>query len=132
LDILFNYSFKLKAKKEDIMRTKKMSVALMIGVICFILLAIPTIASADVDLAVASIGRVGVVTTIEGPVVQLYDVNGVIWAKGTMRQFYLSPTIKNTGLATILTALSLEKTVWVRIAGTGAQGSLITIVYINN
>ncbi len=114
------------------MRTKKMSVALMIGVICFILLAIPTIASADVDLAVASIGRVGVVTTIEGPVVQLYDVNGVIWAKGTMRQFYLSPTIKNTGLATILTALSLEKTVWVRIAGTGAQGSLITIVYINN
>jgi len=114
------------------MRKKKMSVALMVGIICFMLFAIPTIASADIDLAVASVARVGVATTVEGPVIQLYDVNGVFWAKNTMRQFFLSPEIKNTGLATLLTALSLEKTVWVRIAGTGAPGSLITIIYINN
>jgi len=44
--------------------------------------------------------------------------------------FYLDPTKESEQLATLLTAFSLEKTVWMRVAAT-TNGSLVQVVYIN-
>lgn len=53
------------------------------------------------------------------------------WAPNAWRQFYLHPAIKNQGLATLLTAYSMNKTVWVQIAGNAESASLIETIYIN-
>jgi len=45
-------------------------------------------------------------------------------------QFYLSPNRENEQLAVLLTALSLEKTVWMKTAA-DTPGSYVTVVYIN-
>jgi len=53
------------------------------------------------------------------------------WAPNTDRTFYLHQSVANKGLATLLTAFMMEKTVWVRIASTDAAvNSLVTIVYV--
>ena len=94
------------------------------------LMIIPTIANAIVDVPNCSIAKVGYDPRFEGALVRLDDLTDTQWT-GT-RQFYLSSTLGNQGLATLLTAYSLGQTVWVRIAGTGAQGSLIEIILINS
>ena len=94
------------------------------------LMIIPTIANAIVDVPNCSIAKVGYDPRFEGALVRLDDLTDTQWT-GT-RQFYLSSTLGNQGLATLLTAYSLGKTVWVRIAGTGEPGSLIQIIYIND
>ena len=53
----------------------------------------------------------------------------------TSRMFYLSADLGDGGLATLLTAFSLEKPIWVRI-GPSAEasadpGSIITVIYVN-
>ena len=85
--------------------------------------------SADVDVSVCSIGLIGFDPRFEGPPVQLDDLSDVNWTGS--RQFYLSSTLGNQGLAVLLTAYSLGETVWVRIAGDGSAGSLITVIFIN-
>jgi len=45
--------------------------------------------------------------------------------------FYLSQDLGDAGLATLLTAYSLGKTVWVRTLGV-TTGSIITVVYLND
>ena len=72
-----------------------------------------------------------------GVMVQLVDTRAGLpsWPdgeEGKMRQFYLHPDLGNAGYATLLTAYTLGKTVWVRIADPASTGSLITIVYIND
>ena len=48
------------------------------------------------------------------------------------RMFYLSYDLGQAGLATILTAMSLEKTVWVRISTPdNSAGGIISIIYVN-
>jgi hypothetical protein len=47
------------------------------------------------------------------------------------RIFYLSADLGESGLATLLTASSLGKTVWVRTLGVTA-GSIVTIIYMND
>jgi hypothetical protein len=84
------------------------------------------------DCPSAQIIRVGVYPgdgTADGFFIQLDDLSDVGWVG--VRSFYLSPQLGKTGLATVLTALSLEKTMWVRIVDT-TPGSLVTIVYINH
>ena len=71
----------------------------------------------------------GVDPRFEGPPVQLDDLSDVNWTGP--RQFYLSSTLGKEGLAVLLTAYSLGETVWVRIAGDGSTGSLITIIIMN-
>jgi len=93
------------------------------------LMIIPTVANA-VDATSCIIKRVGFDPRFEGPMVQLDEVSDANWT-GT-RLFYLSSTLGNQGYATLLTAYSLGKTVWVRIAGTGEPGSLVQIIYIND
>ena len=89
----------------------------------------PAIANA-LDVANARINRVGYNPAFQGAMVQLDDVTDGNYTG--VRQYYLSSTLGNQGLATLLTAYSLGKTVWVRIAGTGEPGSLIQIIYIND
>ena len=65
-----------------------------------------------------------------GYMVQLDDTGSPQAWSGTV-QFYLSDDLGDSGLATLLTAYSLGKTVWARTAGT-TPGSLITILYMND
>lgn len=114
------------------MRRKKMLIAMVFCFICLGLM-LPSIATARVDLKVGQIAMIGYYP-VEGAgiMVKLIDVNGASWAAGTARQFYLSETLGDRGFATLLTAYSMGKTVWVRIAGDGSEGSLISIIYIND
>ena len=61
--------------------------------------------------------------------VQIDCANDATWP-GTL-QLYLSEDLGEPGLATLLTAYSLGKTVWVRTLGT-VPGSIATVVYIND
>ena len=96
------------------------------------LIFLPVAANAAVDVAQAKIVRVGINPgTGKGVLVRLVDESATPAWTGE-RQFYLSETLGNQGLATILTAYSLGKTIWVRIAGDASAASLISIVYIND
>jgi hypothetical protein len=96
-------------------------------------LGFPLSASADVDVLVARIDRIGMYFPNEtrGAMVQLTDMSSTPAWSGS-RQFFLSQaTFGNQGLATMLTAFSMGKTVYVRIAGTAEALSLITVIYVN-
>lgn len=86
-----------------------------------------------VDVESARIVRLGIDPRVEpsaGPMVQLED-EGTIKKWTGVRQFYLSPTLGNSGYATMLTAFSMGQPVWVRIAGDASSGSLISIIFVN-
>ena|SRR5688572_16185750 len=90
----------------------------------------PSAKAADVDVAVARIYRVGIDPRFAGPMVQLIDESpNPRWSSD--RQFYLHPSLGNAGLATLLTAMTLDKTLFVRILDNGIEGSLISIIFIN-
>jgi hypothetical protein len=83
------------------------------------------------DCANAKVVKIGVYPgdgTADGFFIQLDDLSDAGWVG--VRSFYLSPQLGKTGLAVVLTALSMEKTMWVRLVDT-TPGSLATIVYIN-
>ena len=93
-------------------------------------------ASASVICAAATIMKVGPVTTDTGKVVVSLrnDSGGTVgtWLPGTQRQYFMSDNIKNQGLAVVLTAMSLDKKIWVQIVDDNAtNNSLIQIVYLN-
>jgi hypothetical protein len=111
------------------MNWKNTSTLLLCTLVLGSLIILPGLASADVTVSVASIIRVGIDPRFDGPMVQLDDQSDGAWT-GT-RQFYLSSTLGNQGLAVLLTAYSLGETVFVRIAGDGSPGSLITIIFVN-
>lgn len=114
------------------MNWKKLS---SISVCCLMLLMtlviLPAVANADVDAPNCTIIKIGADPRFEGAPVQLVDNTGTKWTE-PYRQFYLSSTLGNQGLAVLLTAYSMGKTVWVRIAGDGSPGSLIKIVFVND
>ncbi len=88
-----------------------------------------------VDCASAKIMRVGVnpVTGTGGAsnyMVQL-DCADTPAAWHGVLTLYLSADLGDSGLATLLTAYSLGKTVWVRTAGI-ASGSIVNIIYVND
>ena len=89
-----------------------------------------TAAHADIDVFTAKIVRLGIDPRFEGPMVQLEDVGSSPQWSG-VRQYYLSSTLGNGGLATMLTAFSLGESVFVRIVGDGSEGSLVTIIFVN-
>lgn len=104
-------------------------VLVLAGSVCF-----GTAAHADIDVALAKIERLGpdprFASTSSGYMVQLTDTAANPQWTG-IRQYYLSSELGNTGVATLLTAFSLDERVWVRIAGTGESGSLIKIIFVN-
>ena len=98
--------------------------------ILLLLVALPAVGNA-LDCQKVSLAKVGVDPRFEGPPVQLKDELGTCWG-GAVRQFYLSSSLGNQGLAVFLTGYSLDKTFWVRIAGDGSAGSLVQVVFIND
>ena len=111
------------------MNKKNTTTLLLCMLVLGSLIVLPAMASADVDVPICSIGRIGVDPRFEGPPVQLDDQSDVNWTGA--RQFYLSSELGNQGLAVLLTAYSLGETVWVRIAGDASAGSLVTIIFMN-
>ena len=115
--------------KKRISRSLGFIALALAGWVCF-----GAMARADIDVGTARIERLGFdprfTSTSSGFMVQLSDIGTNPQFAG-VRQFYLSTQLGNTGVATLLTAYSLGQTVWVRIAGTGASGSLITILFVN-
>ena len=110
------------------MNWKNTSTLLICTLVLGSLLGLPAMASA-LDVANCSVSRIGFDPRFEGAPVQLDDQSDVNWTGN--RQFYLSSTLGKEGLAVLLTAYSLGETVWVRIAGDGSPGSLITVIFIN-
>ena len=83
------------------------------------------------DLYTARVEQIGIDPRFEGPMVKLVD-EGANPAWTIPRQFYLSSTLGNAGLATLLTAISLGQTVFVRIADPVAtEQSLVSIIFLN-
>ena len=112
---------------------KKMSRALkLMALILSAWILLSPVAHA-LDVETAAVRLVGIDPRVQpgaGAMVMLEDLGpNPAWV--SQRQFYLSPALGNAGLATILTAISLGQTVWVRIAGTGESGSLIEIIFLN-
>ncbi len=96
-------------------------------------LCLPYAANADVDVARAEIVRIGLIApdATRGALVQLRDLAGSPAWSGN-RQFFLSQSILGKeGLAMALTAFTLGRSVFVRIAGTAQPLSLITVIYVN-
>ena len=114
------------------MKLKRVLVVTVFVLIVLSLAMLPAIANAYVDCSVGRIARLGLFPgTNKGIMVQLFDESPSPSWTGK-RQFYLSETLGNQGLATLLTAYSLGKTVWVRIEGDASSNSLISIIYIND
>ena len=89
----------------------------------------------DVVCSSATITMVGPVATEGGRnLVILRNDSGAAagtWTAGEYRQFFLEDTIKNSGLAVTLTALSLDKKVWVLISGSAEMNRDVRIIYLN-
>ena len=107
---------------------------MMLPVVLFFLFFISVSNIYAADCASATIKKVGnnPVSGASGAspyMVQLDCSNDATW-RGTLT-LYLSADLGESGLATLLTAYSLGKTVWVRTLGVTA-GSIVTIIYMNN
>lgn len=108
----------------------KKSVFLLISVMFFFILSTPVF-SADMDDC--TIERIGTYPGWENTELNRGD-NVVFLSHPTAwsgeRFFFLSSGLGTKGLATFLTAMALEKTVYVRTQSI-TEGSIVTIVYIN-
>ena len=114
------------------MRQKKgyiMMVLMMAAVLSFAIM--PSTANAYDDIADAQIIMIG--TYLSGGstkiVVTVKDASATPKFTGN-RQYFLHPDLGNQGYATLLTAFSLVKNVYIRVEDLAAL-SLITIIYCN-
>ena len=75
------------------------------------------------DIASATIHKVGI-----------YNGTAIVQVSATPTGpktiYYLQAANESKQLATLLTAFSLEKTVWMRTAGS-TTGSLVQVIYVN-
>lgn len=112
------------------------------AMVLFVLVGVAVVLSpsisnaANFNIAAAQITRIGIFPNMTPdssiPVFLTDTAAQPAFSAGTM--FYLNNSLGNEGLATLLTAFSMGKTVWVRIVGEGAApapGDYITIVYVN-
>ena len=67
--------------------------------------------------------------------IQLKNISGktvgIDWLDQDDRFFFLTTEQGDTGMATLLTALSLDKPVWARLAGNAENNSLCQIIYLS-
>jgi len=113
---------------------KKFRAILFFAIIVSFLLVVGASNVFAADCASAVIKRVGsnpsIGATGSSPyMVQLDCSTDSVWP-GTLT-LYLSSDLGDGGLATLLTAYSLGKTVWVRTLGI-TSGSIVTIIYVND
>ena len=112
------------------MTLKKLSTSIVGMMIALTLIVLPTFANADVDVPAAQIVKIGVNPDVGGSVIRLVDLGATPeWTNA--RNFVLGPLVGNQGLAVALTALSLGKTIWVRIDGDASANSDIKIIFMN-
>ena len=95
---------------------------IIVGVLAVCLIAFSGTAFAT-DIPEATIVKVGPGGNTTRVFVQGAPLTGTV-------QFYLSPDKEDEQLAVLLTALSLEKTVWMRTAA-DTSGSYVITVYVN-
>jgi hypothetical protein len=108
---------------------------MMLPVALFFLIVISANNIYAADCAFATIKRVGSNPTSSiaagaSPYVVTLDCSDDTKWSGNVA-FYLSADLGDSGLATLLTAYSLGKTIWVRTLGI-TPGSIVTIVYMND
>ena len=89
------------------MKSKTTFTLLLCMLVLSSLIILPAVASADVDIPICSIVKIGADPRFEGPPVQLDCPSDTTWSGN--RQFYLSSDLGNQGLAVLLTAYSLAK-----------------------
>ena len=116
------------------MKLKKLSISIVCVIVALGLIILPPVANAaQYDCAQCTATRLGMYPgqfgTTDGFMVQVDDAASTHWTGS--RTFYLNDALGKAGWATVLSAYSLGKTLWLRIADTTA-GSLITIVHIND
>lgn len=90
-------------------------------------------ATACSNVHVAGVATTG--ATPSGIAVRLKNTNTTACGSlpaGTALKYYLSTTNTDQTLAILLTAVSLGKLVWVSIAGTATEGSLLEVVSMDN
>ena len=112
------------------MKQKKiffMMVLVMVAILSFII--IPSTANATANIPVAQIKQIGTILSggVAKIVVKIADGSATPQFTGD-RQYFLHPDLGNQALATLLTAFSMDKTVWLRVESLDAL-SLITIIY---
>jgi hypothetical protein len=121
------------------MKRKSLNIFAILITTCLITLGCFTVNSFAVDCSSATITMIGVNPGAGGTgasdiKVGFKNTSGVTvgdWAVNTERFFFLSESLGNQGLATLLTAHTLEMPVWIRIADPGTPGSLVSIIYLN-
>jgi hypothetical protein len=113
------------------MKLKKMSISTVFIMTALSLCILPIIANAY-DCGQCTVVRLGMspgaAGTEDGFMVRVDDAADE-WTGS--RTFYLDDSLGKAGWATVLTAYSLGKTLWMRLVDT-LPGSLITIVHIND
>ena len=112
---------------------KKRFAMLFVLLVAAVIIISPSVASAtQFYISSAQITKIGVYpsgTTMRIPVF-LTDAAGTF----TNRMFFLHSTCGKEGLATLLTAFSMDKNVYVGIVGAGtapAAGDYVNIIYVN-
>ena len=110
---------------------KKKLICALVGCFLSICIISPALAA---DCSSATIKRIGSnpvsgATGASTFMVQLDCADDTTWP-GTLT-LYLSSDLGDSGLATLLTAYSLGKTVWVRSLGI-TPGSIVSVIYIND
>ena len=86
------------------------------------------------NVSITGIGTTGNPAVVSGLVVQLKNESGAVcgtWANGAVRQLALDTNNTDQTYATLLTALSLQKKLYV-VAGGDTVNSLLTIATIKN
>ena len=115
------------------MKRSMVACIMVLSLVSVALLGFPLSASADTNVANARIDMVGMYypSATRGAMVMLTDLSPTPkWAG--QRQFFLSQAILgNQGLAILLTAYSLNQTIWVSIAGNADPASLVLVIYAN-
>ena len=112
------------------MRRRKLVIFYTLMFAALTVFLVPIKANADVNVLRADITLLGFINTDGGTcVLKLDDTTDVAWVGE--RNFILHESVEKVGYATLLTAISLNKTVRVKIAGDGSAGSLITNIYLN-
>ncbi len=105
----------------------------------FLLLSIAGTSFATVDASSVEIQEIGIVPGGGGSEslgIKIRLINrtggtlGTDWEADKGRYFYLATTVGNVGMASILTAFSMEKNIWVRLGGNAESNSLILMLFV--
>lgn len=111
--------------------TKKHFLRKVSAVLLVLFFIVPTIAFAapytELDAYVVKFGMNNRFS--DNPVVYLDDPTDTIWTGA--RLFFLDTAIAKEGLATVISAISFDRSVWVRISDNAGGGQIIQRIYLN-